>query len=235
MTTTRDVSTCVGAQQSVAAPLGCEAPAPECEHARQSSAPTTHSVGDTGRSSSHVAAPMIALQPALQSEEERSSLALPGGRALEVAASAERAELRLRDESGATLEFEVRFEAGGPVVSVRAKSIALEATDHLVARCRTFSVEARERIELRSQGQLIQHAEGDAQLTARNVGICAEPGALRLKANDDVQLLGENVLLNCERPKPLPEWTRRRVRTELSAIPPETEAGEAELIALLSD
>jgi hypothetical protein len=159
---------------------------------------------------------------------------LEHGRAIEVLEGEDSAKIHVRDESGAGLDIQIRFDASGPIVQVRATSLLLEASEHVVARCETFTVEARQKIELVSQGELLQQAQGDARISARNVDVVAEPGGVRLKANDDVQLLGENVLLNCDRPKPLPEWTQKRIRTELT-LPPEQQSGDAELIELLSD
>lgn len=157
------------------------------------------------------------------------------GRSVEVAPGVDSARVRVRDASGAALEIQIRFDSTGPIVSVRAQRLELEASEHVSARCDTFSVLARQRIELASGGEFVQRAAGNATLQARNVELRAEPGAIRLEANDDVQLLGENVLLNCEPPKPLPEWARARVRPEPVAMAPESEAGSPELVGLLCD
>ena len=155
------------------------------------------------------------------------------GRSVEVAPGVDGARLRVRDAAGSTLEIQVRFDSAGPLVSVRAQRLELEASEHVSARCDTFSVQARQKIELYSGGELAQNAEGNATLRARNVELRAEPGAIRIQSNDDVQLLGENVLLNCDRPKPMPEWARARVRPEPAALAPESEAGDPELIEFL--
>lgn len=158
---------------------------------------------------------------------------LARGRALTVEQQTDAARLRVRDPSGAELEIQIRFEPAGPSVCVRAHSLALEASEHIAVRCETFAVEARQKLELRSEGELISQAGANARIEARHVEITAEPGSVRLKANDDVQLLGENVLLNCERPRPMPEWVGERIRVDLT-LPPEGQAGDRELIELLS-
>lgn len=160
---------------------------------------------------------------------------LQRGRSVEVSPGGDSARLRVRDEAGSLLEIQIRFDSAGPLVSVRAQRLELEAAEHLSARCDTFSVHATQRIELCSGGELLQKAEADATLEARNVQVQAEPGAVRIQANDDVQLLGENVLLNCARHQPLPEWARARVRPEPAPLAPESEAGAPELIHLLGD
>jgi hypothetical protein len=157
------------------------------------------------------------------------------GRSVEVLPAPEGAHLRVRDEAGAALDIEIRFDAGGPIVGVRAQRLEIEGGGHIAARCDTFSVHARQKIELMSEGELVQKAAGKTTLEAHDLAVTAKPGAIRLQANDDVQLLGENVLLNCERPKPLPEWARARVRPEPVSMAPEDESGSSELVALLTD
>jgi hypothetical protein len=177
----------------------------------------------------------VPARPLSATSTETTLVRLGPGRALSVEQDTESARLRVRDEAGAELEIQIRFEASGPSVSVRARSLTLESSHHVLARCETFVVEAREKIELRSQGDVLQQADGNVRFAAHNIDVTAEPGSVRLKANDDVQLLGENVLLNCERPKPMPEWVRQRIRVDLTRIPPEAQAGDPELIELLAD
>lgn len=132
-----------------------------------------------------------------------------------------------------SLEIEVRFEAQGPVVRVRAPSLVLDAVKNVAVRCETFEVEASEKLSLRSQGDLVQSAERTASVRARDVELDATPGAIRLRANDDVQLLGENVLLNCDRLQPLPEWTQAHLPFPAPSLAPRPYTGDAQLIQSL--
>lgn len=158
------------------------------------------------------------------------------GRALEVASGGSaRTLLKVVDPRGACLDIEVRFDAAGPIVKLRAQQLELSAAERVKVACETFDVEASAGISLRSGGDLQQRASGNAQLEARNVNVSAVPGSIALRANDDVQLLGERVLLNCDRPEPLPEWVGHRVRAITRVQPPESEAGDPELVAFLSD
>jgi len=126
-------------------------------------------------------------------------------------------------------------EASLLCASVVAPVLDLEGMHEVVASCDTFKVDARERIELRSGGELVHHAAGTARLEGGRVELHASPGAIRLNANDEVQLLGEMILLNCDHPSmatPMPSWAAgpRVVRPE---IPPEATSGDASVIAEL--
>lgn len=161
---------------------------------------------------------------------------LGGGRSIEVRpAGADATFLQVRGERDWQLQIEIRFEASGPVVRVCAPVLQLEGLQQVAASCDTFKVEARERIELHSGGEIIQHAAGTARLEGRRVELEASPGAIRLKANDEVQLKGEMILLNCDHPSlstPLPKWAAGAgvVRAE---SPPEATSGDPGVIAEL--
>lgn len=131
------------------------------------------------------------------------------------------------------IEIEIRFEAGGPVVRTRAAALELSATDAIVAQCRSFTVEAEQDIELRAGGRLVQHAEQAAETTARSVTVDASPGAIRLRANDDVQLLGEQILLNCDRAPTMPDWVPPP-RAQVASLPPTSASGDIEVIEALT-
>jgi hypothetical protein len=105
------------------------------------------------------------------------------------------------------LEIEIRMTSSGPMLRARAHAIELEATHEIRARCERFAVDASKGIELRSGGDLVQTAENGVRLGGAEIDVAASRGDVRLKANDDVQLKGEMVLLNCDRPEPAPSWT----------------------------
>ncbi|HXI60662.1 MAG TPA: hypothetical protein VNO55_31590, partial [Polyangia bacterium] len=98
----------------------------------------------------------------------------------------------------AHLEIVISLTSDGPVLRARAAAMEIDADTDLIARCDRFRVEARESISLVSEGIL--------QTQGRRVDIEATQGSVRVRANDHVQLLGENVLLNCEPQPPMPAW-----------------------------
>jgi hypothetical protein len=136
----------------------------------------------------------------------RLAAPLAGGRTLTVTSDDRRVELVISNAQHAELALEIRVEASGPVVSLRGASIEVRDSKRIALSCDEFVVQARDRIALETEGTLTQRSGGDTRILARDVAVEASPGAVRLKANDDVQLLGELVLLNCDRQPPIPAW-----------------------------
>lgn len=145
------------------------------------------------------------------------------GRSVEVRPDGDAATLRIRAEGDRQLQIEVRFEASGPVLRVQAPQLQVETPRAVSFACETFKVDASQQIDLRSGG----HARVDAQ----QVDVEASPGAIRMKANDEVQLLGEMILLNSDDPrlqKPMPEWAAGPRAVPEVAV--ETASGDASVL-----
>ncbi len=129
------------------------------------------------------------------------------------------------------LSFEIEITPAGAVVRGRAAALEIDAST-VATRCDEFRVEARDRIELRSGGVINQEAQAGIRVAGGDVEVQASPGAVRVRANDDVQLLGEQVLLNCDRQPPLPAWTGAPAALP-APVPRAGHAGDAELVDAL--
>jgi hypothetical protein len=127
----------------------------------------------------------------------------------------------VRSTTEPTLEITVSMTKDGPVVRARAAALEIESDGDLIARCDRFRVEARDSIDLRAGGTL--RAEG------RRVALEATHGSIKAHANDDVQLLGENVLLNCERSPPVPKWALPTPLLPAPTVPAQESSGDAAL------
>jgi uncharacterized protein (DUF2345 family) len=142
------------------------------------------------------------------------SLALrDGGR---VRLSTEPAGETLRVVSaGGEVRLEVLVTPDGAVLRLAGPRVSIEAEGALALRCASFEVLA-EQISLGASGDvslaagrgLEVHAGHDALVSAQAVNVEARRGELALRANDDVALNGERVLLNC----PTDEEVERRTR-----------------------
>ena len=147
-----------------------------------------------------------------------SRVALAGERALLVTPGDGGAKLQVCAPSGRVeLEVEIVITPAGAVLRARAAALALETAGRIEARCAEFVVDASERIALRSGGEVLQRADGDVRVEASAVDVVARSHGVRVKANDDVQLLGEHVLLNCDAPQALPDWVPVRPLAEATA------------------
>lgn len=144
------------------------------------------------------------------SDDRRKALQLADGTQLEVAATSGGAHLILRQSDGLPrLEIDISLTPQGPVIRARAAALDIEVAHDLVARCDTFRVEASRAIELVSGGNL------------------------QARANDDVQLLGEQILLNTERQKELPAWINATPVVAETVVPASDRSGDAELLSTL--
>ncbi|HXJ18759.1 MAG TPA: hypothetical protein VMT03_00895 [Polyangia bacterium] len=187
---------------------------------------------------SHLRQPELLLAEAIEETVPQPDppvvIPLGGGRSLEVRPERDAATLRIRAEGDRQLQIEVRFEASGPVLRVEAPQLQVETPRAVSFACETFNVEASRGIDLRSGGDITQTAAGNARVDAQRVDVEASPGAIRLKANDEVQLLGEMILLNSDDPRlaaPMPEWASGpRVAPEVAAAPT---SGDPDLVAEL--
>jgi hypothetical protein len=142
---------------------------------------------------------------ATPSPEPEARMVLGSGRVVE-ARRAPGAEDRLtiRAPSG-EVELEVRMTPEGPVLRFRAADVELDATRDVRVSCDRFHVRAKSGIVEETGGDLVQRVNGDAAVevhgkhstTAREVAVEAKRGNVKIEANDDVDLVGERVRLNC--------------------------------------
>jgi hypothetical protein len=112
---------------------------------------------------------------------------------------------RLQNPQRGAFEVEIILTAEGPVIRASAAALEITAATEISARCERFSVDARESFSVRA-AQIEHEATGAARTTAAEVAVTARSGSVAIRANDDVALNGEQVLLNCDRDPPLPGW-----------------------------
>ena len=137
--------------------------------------------------------------------------------------------LRVQHPQQGALAVEIELTSRGPVIRASAVAIELDATTDVIARCNRFTVDARERITLDAP-EIVQRAGGKARIEADTVDIDARTGDVYVHANDDVQLLGERILLNCDREVAIPSWVPSAPEVTLPAAPT---SGDADLCEVL--
>lgn len=127
-----------------------------------------------------------------------------------------------------SLEIVISLTSDGPILRARAAAVEIDTDQDLIARCGRFRVEARQSIELVSGDTL--------QAQGRRVEIEATHGSARVRANDHVQLLGENVLLNCEAPSPqVPTWALPTPAVPAPTLAVEEVSGDLTLVGELNE
>lgn len=136
------------------------------------------------------------------SEKEVHSLAIGYNRTLAVESDEHGARLRIISPNQTDrMDLAIQFSSEGSMVKLQAASLEIDKAGSVSTKCDAFIVEAKERIELKTKGDFVQKAEKNSDIEARNLNLTAASGAVRLNANDDIQLLGEMILLNCDRPE----------------------------------
>ena len=155
------------------------------------------------------------------------SIMLRDGSEVELSRSPEGARVTVRSaQGGPQLDLEIALTQSGPVVRVRSAALELDVARQFVARCDTFRVEAASAIELHSGGTVSVEARTDLALTAT-------VGGIKAQANDDLQLLGEQILLNTDRQAPLPRWLA--AAPPAAVVPVASVSGDPELLDLVGE
>ena len=112
--------------------------------------------------------------------------------------------MTIRNPSG-EVELEIRMTERGPLLRFRAADVELEATRDVKVSCNDFHVKAEGAIVEEAGGDLRQRIRGSADvkvrgrmtLAARETRVQAKRGNVQIEANDDVEILGEKIKLNC--------------------------------------
>lgn len=117
-------------------------------------------------------------------------LQLSAGRSLSSRpVSADCDEVTIRSGSGEIL-MEVLLTPAGPVLRFKAAQVQVECEGAFQVRCESFDVQ--------TTGDIRQQAGGVLRAESREISIEATRGDVSVKANDDVNLNGERVRLNCD-------------------------------------
>lgn len=149
---------------------------------------------------------------------------LPSGRKLEVQTDADADVLRFRASSGECV-LTIHLTDAGPVVRVGAAAVEVRAATRLSLECEEFELRAAKNAAIEVGGDLVERVggsanrivRGDVTFQAQHARMEARPGGIELRANDDVRVTGERVLLNSDDP-PMPltweEYEARRNERE---------------------
>ena len=115
-------------------------------------------------------------------------LMTPDGRAVRLTRDGDNDALVITSPQG-RVEMEIRFTAEGPILSFTSAAVRLESPTSVSLSCDDFRVRARGEVDIA--------AEKTARVEGHGVEVRSRRRDVHLKANDDVRLDGERVLLNC--------------------------------------
>lgn len=128
-------------------------------------------------------------EPKEQQAPCSGELALASGRSV-VCRSAPDAcdEITIRGAGGEVL-LEVALTPAGPVLRFHAAQVQLDCAGSFEVRC--------DRFEVHAAGDIVQSAGGELRVESDEMRLSARRGNVDVSANDDVNLNGERVRLNC--------------------------------------
>jgi hypothetical protein len=103
--------------------------------------------------------------------------------------------LRVEGPDGAVL-LEVELGPAGPVLRLGTPGLTLRTDGDLAIEAERLSLRGRSGVEIESGAGAALRADGDLETSGRVQKIRARLGNVEVRANDDVKLNGERILLN---------------------------------------
>lgn len=96
----------------------------------------------------------------------------------------------------------IHITSDGPVLHFESGRLTLEARGILTVDAERIAIHGREGVAITSGGDAKICAAGDLDSQARIQNITAHLGNVNVRANDDVRLNGERVMMNCDAEPP---------------------------------
>jgi hypothetical protein len=135
-----------------------------------------------------VSNPIRAIRPV------EANIDLPGGQSLLIHTDGDDSVIRI--ESYGVTVLSIRVTAQGAELRFE-DGLKMRAEGKLTLDGDQVTIRAREELRLESSGEAHIQVSGDLYTEARVQNIKATLGNINLKANDDVKLTAERILLNC--------------------------------------
>ena len=140
---------------------------------------------------------------ATEKQKEIFSIKFPAGNTLIVDKLS--GELKLLGKHQ-TLQLVIRIKNEGLEVDINASQLNIHAAEELTLSSKKVNIAASEQLNIETPGNLVMEIGKDCLTqvagTNKNIAqtqrIVADLGNVELKANDDIRLDGERVLLNCD-------------------------------------
>jgi hypothetical protein len=129
-------------------------------------------------------------------EREPQVLDLTGGASLVVTRNQGLSNIELFDQSG-RLTLSLLMTPEGPVLKLGGAGLRLDVEGELSLAADRVKIAGREGVEITSGGDVVTNAVGRSHQNARSHEMISDLGDIHLKANDDVRLNGERVMVNC--------------------------------------
>lgn len=160
-----------------------------------------------------------------EKQRNTSHHTLPSGRQVEFGIDKQE-YIKVHSRTG-HVELLIKFTSEGPLLTFSAAEIAMESRGKMELKCKEFTLQAEQSIQLKSAGDALTEIAGESKThvgkqlvaTAEEVSIEATKGDTIVKANDFVRVHGEKILLNTELD---PETEQKKIQAFLNALEPTT-------------
>lgn len=125
------------------------------------------------------------------------TIELIGQQAL-VVESADGADLLKIVARDGKVRLAIAITADGPVLELGGRGVTIRSSGPLAIDAERIALHGRSALQLSTGGDATIRVDGDLTTVARIQNISASLGNVNVKANDDVRLNGERVMMNCE-------------------------------------
>ncbi len=105
--------------------------------------------------------------------------------------------LRIVDQDGHVC-LSIHITADGPVLRLEGSGLMIQATGALALDAEAVVIHGREGVAISSGGNAKISVAGELDTEASVQNISALLGNVNVRANDDVRMNGERVLMNCD-------------------------------------
>jgi hypothetical protein len=124
----------------------------------------------------------------------KADIDLPGGQRLFVRGDGKDSVIRI--EASGTTVMSIRVTENGAELLFE-EGLQMRSEGRLTLDAEQLTIRGRQELRLESDGEVNVKAAGDLYTEGRIQNIRATLGNVNVKANDDVKLRGERILLNC--------------------------------------
>lgn len=135
-------------------------------------------------------------QRALKHQTDTTSVPLIAGQRL-VIQYHDRVNILNLFSSDGRVSLSVHVTADGPVLRIGADRLTIQSEGDLTIDAPHLSLNSRRGITLSTGGDIDMAADGEIRTKGRSQTIDADPGDVRITANDDVRIDGERIRMNC--------------------------------------
>jgi hypothetical protein len=124
------------------------------------------------------------------------SVDLVGGQRLLLERSA-REDVLLVLAADGRVTLSVHITEKGPVLRFEGAALSIQAAGELAIEAKQLRLHGQDGLALTAGGDVVLATTGDLHSHARIQNITADLGNVNVRANDDVRLNGERVMVNC--------------------------------------